>query len=295
MDKEQLQSAKEKCIRENGPWEFHNIRLADDVFTIAPDVPGVSLRLKRFIQTAADLLPMPFAEMRVLDLASCEGLYAIEFARQGAEVLGIEAREAHLKKARFVKEALNLDRLHFEQNDVRALNTETHGQFDLILCPGIFYHLDTPDLFRFTESIAAACKGIAIFDTHVALQPVEKREYKDHEYWGKRFKEHEEAASEDERMESVLASIDNTESFWLTRASLYNLLLDVGFTSVLESHIPTTYDNPDRITLVARKGEARNIESIPPECNQEKQHWPETPIPKPQAVTLRDRIKNIMR
>ena len=39
--------------------------------------------------------------VRVLDLASLEGMYALELARRGADVVAIEGREANVEKARF--------------------------------------------------------------------------------------------------------------------------------------------------------------------------------------------------
>ena len=40
-----------------------------------------------------DITQCNFKELRILDLACLEGQYAIEFAMQGAEVVGIEGRD----------------------------------------------------------------------------------------------------------------------------------------------------------------------------------------------------------
>ena len=50
-----------------------------------------------------DITQCNFKELRILDLACLEGQYAIEFAMQGAEVVGIEGREANIQKAIFAK------------------------------------------------------------------------------------------------------------------------------------------------------------------------------------------------
>lgn len=93
------------------------------------------------------------ASLRVLGLACLEGLYAVEFARQGARAVGIEGRDVNLEKVRFVKKALGLDNLDLHHDDVRNLSLEKYGEFDVVLCLGILYHLDAPDVFHFVESI----------------------------------------------------------------------------------------------------------------------------------------------
>ena len=57
----------------------------------------------------------------MLDLASLEGMYALELARRGAEVIAIEGREANIEKARFAARALAID-VDFQLGDVRDLS-----------------------------------------------------------------------------------------------------------------------------------------------------------------------------
>ena len=90
----------------------------------------------------SDLAKRPISELRILHLACLEGQYAVEFARQGAQVVAIEGREANIEKARFSKRALGLDNLELIHGDVRDLSRERHGSFDIVLCLGILYHLD---------------------------------------------------------------------------------------------------------------------------------------------------------
>ena len=209
-----------------------------------------------------DTARAPAGELRVLDLACLEGLYAIEFARQGASAVGIEGREANIAKARFVKEVLGLDRLELIQDDVRSLSLDRHGSFDVVLCLGILYHLDYPDVFDWLRAIADVCQGFAIFDTHVSLEPDREVEYHDHLYRGSLYREHLDGASEREREVNLWASLDNTYSFWPTKASLLNALDHAGFTSVYECQVPAEPDKPaDRITLLAMKGVRQPLEN----------------------------------
>src|SRR5215213_4154131 len=142
----------QKVIELSGDWTDHNIHIAGDLYTIGEDV--VSTRLRRIVQIVSDVSGEPLANLRVLDLACLEGLYAVEFARQGAQAVAIEGREVNLEKVKFVKKALGLDNLTVCHDDVRNLSPEKYGEFDVALCLGILYHLDAPDVFRFAENIA---------------------------------------------------------------------------------------------------------------------------------------------
>jgi SAM-dependent methyltransferase len=220
-----------------------------------------------------DIACKPMESLRVLDLGCLEGLYALELASHGAEVLGIEGREANVEKARFAKEACGLDNLEFVKDDVRNLGKRKYGEFDVVLCLGILYHLDTPDVFAFLEAMADVCRGFLIIDTHISLAPHKSCIYKDKEYWGSIYREHDMSSSSDEVAQALWASLNNLNSFWLTRSSLYNALADVGFTSVYECHNPPRLrEHLDRITLVAMKGQHRGLISSPEKPDE---RWPE--------------------
>ena len=271
---DELKRKMAEVVARHGEWTAMSIQLGEDWNTIEP--PRADTRLTRFVQLAKDCSSIPLEESRVLDLACLEGHYAIEFALHGAEVVGIEGREDNVAKAEFAKNALGLDRLTFLQDDVRNLSPERHGMFDIVICSGILYHLDTPDVFRFAEQIAKVCRRLAIVDTNYSLKDITTVEHEGNRYHGWYYKEHEQQASREERLKHLWSSIDNVRSFWFTRPSLYNLLSNVGFTSVLECHVPTKLDMSfDRITLVAVKGEPERILSSPATAAIPKESWPE--------------------
>jgi 2-polyprenyl-3-methyl-5-hydroxy-6-metoxy-1,4-benzoquinol methylase len=147
-----------------------SIHLGGDLYTRQPALDG---RLRRILQIACDLAGQPLNQLRVLDLACLEGHYGIELALHGAEVVGIELREANLAKARYVKDYLRLDRLTLYQDDVRNLSLEKYGQFDLVICSGILYHLDVPDMFHLVRRIFEVCTRLAIIDTLIARHIME--------------------------------------------------------------------------------------------------------------------------
>jgi Methyltransferase domain len=275
MDTVALREEMQQVIERSGDWTDHNIHIAGDLYTIGADV--ISTRLRRIVQIVSDVSHAPLASLRILDLACLEGLYAVEFARQGAQAVAIEGREANLEKVWFVKKALGLANLDLHQDDVRNLSPEKYGEFDVVLCLGILYHLDVPDVFHFVENISRVTRRFAVFDTYVSTASQELRTHGGNPYWGREVFEHEPDAPLEERLRYRWRSLDNPKSFWITRRSLYNLLLASGFTTVYECHVPAEISKPsDRVTLVAIKGQRPALLSTPKVNALPVPDWPET-------------------
>jgi SAM-dependent methyltransferase len=253
-----IQSMLEKFIAENGPWTAHNIQLSDSAFTRSASSRSGCAWL---LPVLHDFTRKPFHELRIVDLACLEGLYAIEFARLGAEVVGIEGRERNLAKARFAKEVLGLERLTLLRDDVRNLSAERHGHFDIVFCSGILYHLDTPDVFHFAQRMAEVCTGFLFLNTHISpaepgaspakLGALETFPFAGYPYTGRRYPEHDHGSSAEQRIEKLWASLDNPSSIWFTLDSLRELLVRSGFQHVY--HCLTYWNTADRITLIATK------------------------------------------
>jgi SAM-dependent methyltransferase len=251
---ESLEQEKAAVEARHGPWTAHNIRLADGLYTISAKPAGDEVKLRRVTQLALDVCGGSLSGVRVLDLASLEGMYALEFARRGAQVVAIEGREANVEKARFAARALELE-VDFQLGDVRDLGIERHGEFDLVLALGILYHLDAPDLFPLVGRIATVCRRALIVDTGVGSAATEELAHDGHAYRGVRLVEHVPESTDAERLQAVWSSLDNLTAVALTRPSLERLLAQHGFTSVLECHVPAEpRKEVDRVTLLALKG-----------------------------------------
>lgn len=286
-----MAARKREIVEQHGEWTAHPIDLGNGIFTLDESnslysqlVEGHARHLRRILQIAADVFRCPLNELRVLDLACLEGLYAVEFALQGAESVGIEGRESNDAKAQFAKEALGLDGLTFHQDDVRNLSAEKYGEFDLSMAFGILYHLDAPDVFQFVEQIAEVTRHAAIIDTHIALRPERSHEYKGQLYHGVNFIEHAPETSAEQRARSKHASLDNVNSFWLTRDSFFNLAMNAGFSSVYSCYAPALPGQlSDRETFLCLKGERLSLRSNPPANNYDDARWlegsRETPHP----------------
>jgi SAM-dependent methyltransferase len=222
------------------------------------------VKVRRVMQLICDFSKKPFDQLRVLDLACGEGVYAIEAALCGAEVRALDARTERMHEGAKAAERLGLKNLCFEQNDIRNVNLDSHGSVDVVLFLGILYHLDQRDIFSVLKNIYEMCNQFIVIDTHIALQSQDRVEYDGRSYEGKHVREHGDNDPDEIRRSRLLASLDNPLSFWFTKESLFRLLDNVGFTSVCECHVPSEPFKPEnRITVVATKGKAVRISSYP--------------------------------
>jgi len=265
MNLESLKHRQRTVVDKFGPWTASNIHLADHFYTIGEHIQGDEVKLRRILQVVSDTTSKSLETIRLLDLACHEGIYAIEFARHGANVLGVEGRQAHIEKALFAKDALSLSNVDFVQDDVRNLSKDKYGSFDVVLCLGILYHLDAPDVFQFIERIGEVCDDIAVIDTLIAPGPTSSYVYDGTKYWGNTINEgHKPSDSPEDKIKRYWASLDNVTSFQLSRTSLYCMLSRVGFTSVYECYIPPEPAKAiDRITVLAIKGSRQRIMNSP--------------------------------
>jgi SAM-dependent methyltransferase len=242
-------------------------------------------RVSRVTQIVCDVSGERLGSARVLDLGCNNGGFSLELARRGArEVVGIEGREGNLVDGIASREAEGLTQVDFRIADVRTLSRELHGEFDIVLCLGLLYHLDVPDLFDFVRRVAEVCRGYALIETNVGLKPRKKATSDGQTYHGLWY-------GEDTRRPG--ASLDNPRSFWPTKPSLLNLLGDVGFTSVTEvlwPVIPKLAEFRDHTLLLAVKGAPHGAE--------EHERWPER-LPKQAGPGqgarwfLRDRVARL--
>ena len=268
----------DRTARDHGPWTAHDIPVAAGVSTGGTEQSG--RRVQRVLAAIEDFRPGGFDGLRVLDLGALEGLYGIECARRGAEVVAVEARAGNVARTRAAVEALGLgDRVDVRHEDVRDVSVASHGRFDVVLCLGILYHLDQPDVFRFIARLGELCTGLLVLDTHVALTDAELaalddpdagragyahllsglRTVHDDRGIGRRgriFYEHAPESTEADRLASPWASVQ-TQSFWLEREALADLLADAGFGVLYTPTAPALELAADRIWLVGARHDRR--------------------------------------
>lgn len=236
---------------------------------------------RRVIQAVCDLSRRPLDQLRVLDLGSAHGSYTLELAGRGAEVLGIEGRESWLEQANRSREDAGISSASFIRDDVRNLRRDKYGEFDVVLCLGLLYHLPAPDVFDFIGRLAEVTRpgGFAVVETIFATKPAESRGWRGRTYCGRTAPEHPVGASREQKLKDLGASLDNETSFWLTLPSLLNILRHIGFTSVFDVRNPVAclYVGEERafkvwgnrVTLVAVRGEPVSLSAAA------ETDWPE--------------------
>src|SRR5437899_6362264 len=146
----------------------HNIRLDDGTQTMPGT--GATMEANPWFVAARRVFEMVFpgdrSRIRLADLGCLEGGYAVEFARMGFEVTGIEVRPGNLAACQYVKDRVDLPNLRFVADD--AMNIANHGRFDAIFCCGLLYHLDQPK--RFLETLGSITERLLYVQTHFSTE-----------------------------------------------------------------------------------------------------------------------------
>lgn len=276
---QQLQAQVDAVAQQYGPWTY-DIPLPHGVWTRG-NLKKPHTRMRKLVQAAADVCGKPLSQCRVLDLGCLDGLFSIEFALQGAQTVGIDVREANIAKAQFSQQVLGLDNLRFEVDDARNVSLATYGEFDIIICSGLLYHLMADDAIALVQNMQQMAKSAVLIDTHVALNPAVRHDHQGRTLWGQHFQEHAPQDSQATRTSRPWASADNTTSFWFTRSSLVNLLVDAGFSSSYECFTPAhlNYGQPglectDRCTFIALNRPVVPMQASPL-VNALQEHYPE--------------------
>jgi SAM-dependent methyltransferase len=231
----------------------------------APQVGEANaVKVRRVMQLTQDLAGRPFDELRILDLGCGEGVYAIEAALRGATVLALDARTERMELGAACASRHGLGTVTFRQEDARRVSRETHGDFDVVFCLGLLYHLDMPDVVHLLERMQELATRLAVIDTLVSAGGGAAVTYRGRTYEGERCREHGDDDPPEVRRSRLLRSIDSTFAFRFTRGSLVRALHDVGFGSVYECvGPPEPGKTADRITLVALEGERVSIATYP--------------------------------
>src|SRR5262245_61125350 len=134
---------------------FHQIEIAPGIVTPGVDPSAEKLRWLS--------LPPDLTGQRVLDIGAYDGFFSFECERRGAaEVIAIDA--APQPSFDVARELLGSQVKIYAMN-IYDLTPERFGQFDLVLCLGVLYHLRHPLLGL--ERVHSVCRGQLILETAI--------------------------------------------------------------------------------------------------------------------------------
>jgi tRNA (mo5U34)-methyltransferase len=108
-------------------------------------------------------LPADLGGLRVLDIGTSDGFFALHLALRGAEVVAIDYRGKQ-DHGYHVMERLNPVKIEYHRMNVYELADRRLGQFDIVLFLGVLYHL--PDMIRALQMIHRCCRSTLFIETH---------------------------------------------------------------------------------------------------------------------------------
>ena len=146
------------------PW-YQTIEVAENVFT-----PGKTPKENPLFEEIRKYVPRNLHGVRVLDLGCNAGKMSIEFAKRGAEVVGVELSKHYYDQAQWIKKKLKLNNITYLNQSVYKLYNMDQ-KFDVVLALGIFYHLRYPQLF--VDICANLCRGQFFINSPVVLTDAE--------------------------------------------------------------------------------------------------------------------------
>jgi SAM-dependent methyltransferase len=113
-------------------------------------------------------------ELKILDIGCGTGRHAIELAKRGYSLTGVDLSESQLKRAREKAGAASL-RADFRRHDARKLPFAAEFDLAIMLCEGAFPLMETDEMnFQILQGAARALKpnGKLIFTTLNGLFPL---------------------------------------------------------------------------------------------------------------------------
>jgi 2-polyprenyl-3-methyl-5-hydroxy-6-metoxy-1,4-benzoquinol methylase len=136
MDDQEIQQALQRYRF------YHVIPLTEKLQTPGWQDPTV-LRTQKMVKRALDSLD--FKGKRVLDVGCRDGLFSFEAEKRGAsDVIGID-NDLSQGATEFLIPFFK-SRVQMHQRNLYDLTPEMFGTFDVVICPGVLYHLRFPFL-----------------------------------------------------------------------------------------------------------------------------------------------------
>lgn len=111
-------------------------------------------------------LPEDLSGKSVLDIGTCEGFFAFEAERRGADrVLAIDINDKAQRKFEALKQILN-SRVEFRVLNVTDLDERAIGTFDIVFFLSVFHHIRYP--FLALDKIASVTQWMAVMEIPIS-------------------------------------------------------------------------------------------------------------------------------
>lgn len=158
MTKYSAEEIKEK-IRQHKHW-YHSVEVAPGIVT-----PGVN-NTHAVMETLE--LPDDCTGLRVLDLGARDGFFSFLLEKRGAsEVVAIDHVPPDKTGFSILKEIFQSN-VAFHTDNIYNISVEKYGQFDIVLCLGLLYHLRSPLLAL--DKIRDVCQNELYIESHIIGQ-----------------------------------------------------------------------------------------------------------------------------
>jgi SAM-dependent methyltransferase len=158
---------------------YHRIKVAEDLYTTPYfwDNGGSRWSFQRLWDFGLrSLQSIDFAGKRVLDVGCRDGMFSFEAERRGArEVVGVDRQLSRGAKELLIP--LFQSQVQMHELSLYELTPERFGLFDIILFPGVLYHLRYPFLALATLVRCLNDRGLLFIESGMLVD----KKYEDHD------------------------------------------------------------------------------------------------------------------
>jgi SAM-dependent methyltransferase len=175
-----------------------------------------SQRKAHIFPPLAGLFGGSLAGKRVLDLGCNAGYWSLCAVEHGCRyVLGVEGRQMYVDQANFVFEAKGIERERYEFRcgNVLDILAGDIGQFDVVFCFGLMYHVCKP--FELLESMSRVNSDVLVVDTSLTHRRGSVLEIRH------------------EAIEDPTSAVDYELVMWPSRLAVLEMVRQFGYTAVV--------------------------------------------------------------